>query len=142
MDQATCLSAVAPEGASWFRIPAEADERRRLTTSLRALASGTPVVLVDDRPGARRRSRTMARDGAVAVERELLAIPSAADPVYAVEDVPAALRAFWRSFVTVPPGEAGRAPMISAAVRTVAVLRPWPILGAVVPGRFTIGHRR
>jgi hypothetical protein len=100
------------------------------------------VVLVDDRPGARRRSRAAARCGDVAVERELLAIPSAAEPVYAVEDAAPALRAFWSSFVTVPPGEAGRALAISAGCRAVALLRPWPLLGAIAPGRFTIGHRR
>jgi hypothetical protein len=137
-----CLATVAPEGAAWYRVPRGSDGRRRLGSSLRALSPGTPVVLVDDRPGARRRSRAAARSGEVAVERELLAIPSAAEPVYAVEDAAPALRAFWHSFVTVPPGEARRALAISAACRAVALLRPWPVLGAIAPGRFTIGRRQ
>jgi len=142
MDAVRCLSTVAPDGAAWYRVPSGPGERRRLEATLRALVGGTPVVLVDDRLGARRRSRRTARGGAVRVERELLAIPSADDPAYAVEDSAPALRAFWRSFVTVPPGQDRRALPISIVCVAVALLRPWPVLGALVPGRFTIGRRR
>jgi hypothetical protein len=142
MDAARCLSTITPDGAAWYPVPVRAAERRRLRSRLRALAPGTTVVLVDHRFGARRRSRRTARDGCVTVERELLAIPSVEDPAYAVEDAAPALRAFWRSFATVPPGEARGALAISAVCVLVAVLRPWAVIGAIVPGRFTIGRRQ
>ena len=49
---------------------------RRTAAELRALPAGTPVVLLDHRPGGRLRARRIAAAGAIVVDRQYVALPS------------------------------------------------------------------
>jgi hypothetical protein len=122
-------------------VPRGRGDRERTVDELRRLPSGTTVVLADATLGSRRRSRRLARSADVRIERELLAIPSVATPVYAVEDSPGAVESFWTCFATVPAGVSAPALPVAVAIRLVALLRAWALVGAAVPGRFTIGRR-
>lgn len=141
MDRGTGLRFVLPADAVRIDVPRARVARAGAIESLRALAPGTTVVLADARLGSRRRSRQVARGANVRIERELLAIPSVAQPVFAVEDAPGAVESFWTCFATVPAGVAAPALPVTAAIRLVTWFRAWALVGAAVPGRFTVGRR-
>jgi hypothetical protein len=141
MDAPDRLRHVVPASTTWVRVPSTRTERAETADRLRRMPPGTTIVLADPRPGSRRRSRVLARRSGVRIERELLAIPSVETPVYAVEDVAPAVASFWNSFVTVPAGVTASALPVTLAIRLVAVLRAWGLIGAIVPGRVTVGRR-
>jgi hypothetical protein len=141
METAAPLRHLVPDTSVWIAVPRTRAERARTAEALRRLPRGSTVVLSDPRLGSRRRSRALARQGAMHVDRELLAIPSVAAPMFAVEDVAPAVASFWRCFVTVPAGVSAPALPVTLAIRLVTVLRAWTFVGAVIPGRFTVGRR-
>lgn len=103
------------------------------------VASGTPVCLVEDRPFARRRLQRVVRDSGLRVERELVAVPTTRRPIVLFDDEQGAVRHFWNSVATVPPGLAWTA-LPAAALLRVTRLLPWSWTGALVPGRVVIGR--
>lgn len=160
------MSATTPRPASrlWFsRTPAAeppwtADERRvppwtvlcdsdvlliaaPTRHALRQVPSGRQVALAVDRPLARLRLRRLARRCDVVVERELIVVPTTANPIAVVDDEESAVRHFWRSVVAVPPGIT-RAALVATLVLGAARSLPWSWTGAVAPGRVVIGRRR
>jgi hypothetical protein len=141
MEASARLRYVMPADATWIDVPRTRAARRELGPRLRALPPGTTVVLADPAFGSRYRGRALARDANVRIERELLAIPSLRDPVFAVEDAPGPVESFWNCFATVPVGWAAPALPVSLAIRAVTMLKAWALVGVAVPGRFTVGRR-
>lgn len=122
--------------------PAHAVEvRNPRRRQLRALAPGTPVCLVQDRPWARRRLRRLCRRAGIVLERELVAVPSTRHPIVLVDDQEPAVRHFWASVVTTPPGITRGWLPATLLVRFGRRL-PWTWTGAVAPGRVVLGTRR
>lgn len=114
------------------------DPRR---ADLHRLPPGTPVRLVVDRIGARRRLRRAMRRAGIAVERELVVVPSTTRPVVLVDDHPDAVRAFWQSVLTPPPGLARGWLPATLAIRLGRRL-PWTWTGAIAPGRVVLGRKQ
>lgn len=114
---------------------------RAICRRLAALPPGTAVVLVDDLPGSRRRTRRLAARAGVTVEREYAVLPRLASAVLVVEDTPATVSWATRTLLAVPPGTTRLAGPLDLAVR---VLRRWAppwLLGALAPGRVLLGRR-
>jgi len=99
-----------------------------------------PVVLMDQHPFSRRRLRRLARGLGVVVEREFIVIPSIGRPMVVIDDVEEAVRHFWTSVATVPPGLAITA-LPASALLGLARLAPWRWTGAAAPARVVIGRR-
>jgi hypothetical protein len=130
--------ALSPAGA------VEVDLRlghRGVVRRARRLSPGTPVVLIDDRPLSRPRLRRLARRTAMAVERELIVLPTASSPVVVLDDTAEAVRHFWQAVAAVPPGLA-RASLPATVVLRLARSLPWTWTGAIAPGRVVLGVRR
>lgn len=108
--------------------------------TLRAVGAGSQVALALDGPLARRRLRRLARRCGVRVDRELVAVPSTTRPVAVFDDEESAVRHFWTAVVTVPPGVAGPAPLLTVAL-WLARRMPWTWTGALAPTRVIIGRR-
>lgn len=142
MDALTAVAAFLPTGSEIVEVRRVRGARRNLGERVRSLPSGTSVVLVDRSFGSRRRDRSIARRAGVRIDRELLAIPAAGMTAFAVDDVPATIAAFWRRFVTVPSGVTLYALPVAVVARTIGLAHPWRLVGAVVPGRVTVGTRR
>jgi hypothetical protein len=123
---------LAPDGAVELRDPDVA--------ALRALPSGTSVVLLADGPGSRHRLRRRAARGGVEVQRELVAVPRTSAPLALVDDEEAAVRHFWTRVVAVPPGSAWSRPVLGA-VLLVGRRLPWRATGLLAPGRVVVGRR-
>jgi hypothetical protein len=141
MDAHVGLRHLVPSTSTWVEVPRSRAACDRAADAVRRLPPGAPVVLADRRFGSRRRSRALARLASIDVDRELVAIPSIDAPDYLVDDDPGALAGFWQGFVTVPPGVAIGAPVLTLAIRVVDSLRAWSLVGGVVPGRYTVGRR-
>jgi hypothetical protein len=141
MDARLGLRHLVPSASTWIEVPRNRAARARAAHDVRRLPAGTPVVFADRRFGSRRRSRELAQLASVEVDRELLAIPSIDAPDFVVDDDPCVVAGFWRGFVTVPPGVAGAAPVLTLAIRVVEALGAWPVVCRVVPGRYTVGRR-
>jgi hypothetical protein len=103
------------------------------------LASGAPVVLCASGLLARRTVRRAARGAGIRLEREYLALPSADQPAFLVQDRSAAVDYFRRRILTSPPGRA-RAWAAALALGT-ARLAPAGLLGAMAPGCVALGRR-
>ncbi len=108
--------------------------------ALRTLEAGTPVAVCLDGPLARRRLRRLARRAALQIDRELIAVPRTARPIAVFDDEETAVRHFWSSIVTVPPGVSGLAPLLTLALCGARRL-PWSWTGAITPARVIIGRR-
>lgn len=108
--------------------------------ALRSVAAGRQVALALDGPLARWRLRRVARRGGMRVDRELVAVPSTSRPVAVFDDEESAVRHFWAAVVTVPPGVAGPAPLLTVALK-LARRMPWTWTGALAPTRVVIGRR-
>jgi hypothetical protein len=112
---------------------------RRAAARMRDLAPGTPVVLLDHRPGGRLRARLLAGTGVITVEREYVALPSLRKAIVLAEDTKDALRWAFRSLVTPPPGITWAHAPVDAAVR---FLRRHPLVaGWLIAGRVVVGRR-
>lgn len=112
--------------------------RRRLS----ALPAGTTVVLLDDLPGSRRRTRRLAARSAITVQHEYAVLPRLSTPVVVVEDRPAAVRWASNCLLAVPPGTVRFAPVVDACLRVLRRWAPPGVLGAVAPGRVLVGRRQ
>jgi hypothetical protein len=129
---------LAPAGAVAVSIPPGRRPVHRTAAQLRALPAGTPVVLLDHRPGGRLRARRIAATGAIMVDREYIALPSLRRAIVLIEDTADALRWACRSVVAPPPGVTWTHAPIHLAI---AMLRRRP--GAVAPlavGRVVVGR--
>lgn len=107
---------------------------------VRRVASGTTVVLVCDEPLSRWRLRRLAARAGMAIERELVAVPSTRSPVVLLDEAESAVTHFWSDVITVPPGLTLTSVPASVALRLARML-PWRWTGALAPGRVVIGRR-
>jgi hypothetical protein len=111
---------------------------RRAIAELRALPGGTPVVLLDGRPGGRLRARRIASAGAMDIDRQYVAIPSLRQAIVMAEDSRDSLRWACRSLVASPPGITWAHVLLDTAIKLLR-WRPemlsWVAAGRVVVGR-------
>jgi hypothetical protein len=113
--------------------------REATVRQLRALQPGAPVVLLDERPGGRARTRRLALAGRIAVERGYVAVPSLRNPIVFAEDSVDCLRWVSRSVLTTPPGVTWLHAVVDAGIR---LLRRRPhLLGSLASGRVVVGRR-
>jgi hypothetical protein len=131
---------ISPPGAVRVDVHRSAAGRRRALRSVRALPTGTPVVLLTPAPGAIRRCRAFAARAGIVAEREFLAFPSAAAPGCLVEDAGPAIVVFAQSILVAPPG-AALAGAIEAVLGPLRAVRPWRLIRALAPGRVVVGRR-
>jgi hypothetical protein len=110
---------------------------RRTAAELRALPAGTPVVLLDHRPGGRLRTRRIAATGAIVVDRQYVALPSLRRAIVVVEDTADAVRWACWSLVTPPPGVTWAHALTDAAV---TFLRRRPGAAGALAGRVVVGR--
>jgi hypothetical protein len=111
---------------------------RRTAAELRALPAGTPVVLLDHRPGGRLRMRRIAATGSIVVDRQYVALPSLRRAIVVVEDTTDTLRWACWSLVTPPPGVTRAHALADAAVK---FLRRRPgAAGSLAAGRVAVGR--
>jgi hypothetical protein len=129
---------LAPEGAVAVDVSSGPRPVRRAITELRALPGGTPVILLDHRPGGRLRARRIAAGGVVVIDRQYVALPSLRQAIVIAEDSRDSLGWACRSVVTPPPGITWAHALLDAAVR---LLRRRPgIAGWVSAGRIMVGR--
>lgn len=130
---------LAPENAVVIPVTPGPLGTRRLAGRLRALAPGTPVILLDHRPGGRLRARRISATGVICVDRQYVAVPSLRRAIVVAEDTADCLRWASRSLVTPPPGVTWVHAPLDAAVR---LLRRHPTtLGWLAAGRVVVGRR-
>jgi hypothetical protein len=111
---------------------------RRTAAQLRALPAGTPVVLLDHRPGGRLLVRPIAATGAIGVDRQYMAPPSLRRAIVVAEYTTDALRWACWSLVTPPPGVTWAHALADAAVK---FLRRRPgAAGSLAAGRVVVGR--
>ena len=111
---------------------------RRTAAELRALPAGTPVVLLDHRPGGRLRVRRIAATGSIVIDRQYVALPSLRRAIVVVEDSTDALRWACWSLVTPPPAVTRAHALADAAVK---FLRRRPgAAGSLAAGRVAVGR--
>lgn len=121
-----------------MEIPAGLLAVHRTAAELRALPHGTPVVLLDHRPGGRLRTRRIAATGAIVVDRQYVALPSLRRAIVVVEDTAEALRWACRSLVAPPPGVTWMHALVDAGVK---FLRHRPgTAGVLAAGRVVVGR--
>jgi hypothetical protein len=99
-----------------------------------------PVVLIDQRPFSRRRLRQLARELSIEIEREFIVLPTLGRPIVLIDDTEPAVRHFWTTIATVPPGLAVSA-VPASALLSLARRLPWSWTGAAAPGRALVGRR-
>jgi hypothetical protein len=130
---------LAPKDAVVFPVTPGPLGARRLAERLRALTPGTPVILLDHRPGGRLRARRITATGMIRVERQYVAVPSLRRAIVVAEDTADCLRWASRSLITPPPGVTWVHAPLDAAVR---LLRRYPaMLGWLAAGRVVVGRR-
>ncbi|HEY2315214.1 MAG TPA: hypothetical protein VGH96_16515 [Streptosporangiaceae bacterium] len=128
---------LAPAGAAVVDLPSWPLAVRRTAERLRALPEGSPVILLDHRPGSRR-TRRVALASALTVDREYVALPSLRAAIVLVEDSRDSLRWACQSVVAPPPGSTWAHGPLHAAV---ALLRRYPGLAArLAAGRVVVGR--
>jgi hypothetical protein len=129
---------LAPEGAVAVDLSSGPRAVRRALAELRALPGGTPVVLLDHRPGGRLRARRIAAVGVVVIDRQYVALPSLRRAIVMAEDSRDSLRWACRSLVAPPPGITWAHALLDTAVK---LLRRRPgIAGWVGAGRIMVGR--
>lgn len=112
---------------------------RRAMAALRDLTHGTPVVLLDHRPGGRARARRVAASGLITVDHEYVALPSLSRAIVLAEDSGPCLRWACRSLVAPAPGITWAHAPVDAGIR---LLRHRPGVAAwLAPGRVIVGRR-
>jgi hypothetical protein len=129
---------LAPVGAVAVEVSSGPRGIRRVVAELRALPGGTPVVVLDRRPGGRLRARRLAAAGAIVIDRQYVALPSLRRPIVVAEDSRDPLRWACRSLVAAPPGTTWAHAPFDAGVR---LLRRRPaVAGWVGGGRVVVGR--
>ena len=132
---------VSPPGAVTVDLGRSRPRRHHSASEIRALPTGTGVVLVASAPGAKRRCKAFAAATGVDVQQGYLAFPSARAPAYLVEDHPAPLGLFVRTILT-PPPRRGSASAIAAGLALVRLFHPWRLIRSLAPGLVVVGERR
>jgi hypothetical protein len=111
---------------------------RRAITELRALPGGTPVVLLDHRPGGRFRAGRIAAAGVMVIDSQYVALPSLRRAIVIAADSRDSLGWACRSLVAPPPGITWAHALLDTAVKLLR-RRPgvvsWVGAGRVVVGR-------
>jgi hypothetical protein len=129
---------LAPEGAVAVDVSSGPRAVRRAITELRALPGGTPVILLDHRPGGRLRARRIAALGVLVIDRQYVAFPSLRRAIVVAEDSRDSLRWACRSLVAPPPGITWAHAALDTAVK---LLRRRPeVAGWVGAGRIVVGR--
>ena len=129
---------LAPEGAVAVEVSPGPRGIRCAVAELRALPGGTPVVLLDHRPGGRLRARRLTAAGAIVIDRQYVALPSLRRPIVVAEDTRDPLRWACRTLVAPPPGITWAHAPFDVAVR---LLRRFPgVAGWVGPGHVVVGR--
>jgi hypothetical protein len=129
---------LAPKEAVVVDMPSGLLAVRRASAQLRALPTGTPVVLLDHRPGGRLRVRRIAATGAVVVDRQYVVLPSLRKAIVVAEDTADSLLWTCRSLVAPPPGVTWAHGLVDAAIR---FLRRRPgVAGWLAAGRVVVGR--
>lgn len=131
---------LVPPGAICLDVPRSKANRDLLRDRVLGLPSGTAVVLRDSAPVSRLRCRRFAAATAVQIQREYLALPSAS-PAFVVQDRPESVRFFFTTAVTVPSGITRFVGPATGLLWLLSLLAPWSLVGALVPGRLTVGRR-
>ena len=138
MDARVGLRHLVPSASTWVEVPhtrARPRAGRRPNAPAASRCTGragrSQVRVPTSEPGVGATRGGRGRD------RELLAIPSIDAPDFVVDDDPLVVAGFWRGFVTVPPGAASTAPVLTLAIRIVEALGAWSVVCLVVPGRYT-----
>jgi hypothetical protein len=111
-------------------------------SGIAALASGSRVVLSDDRPGGRIRLRRRAARLGLEISREYVVLPSWRRAAFVVEDHPSTLAWLWATLATIPPGVSRGSLLAEAAVRGGRHRLVLAMAGSVAPGRVVIASRR
>jgi len=129
---------LAPEGAVAVEVGSGPRATRRAITELRALPGGTPVVLLDHRPGGRFRAGRIAAAGVMVIDRQYVALPSLRRAIVIADDSRDSLGWACRSLVAPPPGITRAHALLDTAVKLLR-RRPgvvsWVGAGRVVVGR-------
>jgi hypothetical protein len=130
---------LAPENAVVITVTPGPLGARRVAARLRALAPGTPVILLDHRLGGRLRARRITATDVFTADSQYVAVPSLRKAIVFAEDSADCLRWACRSLVTPPPGVTWAHAPMDAAVR---FLRRYPaVLGWLAAGRVVVGRR-
>jgi len=129
---------LAPAGAVVVSMSAGPLAVRRAAAQLRALPAGTPVVLLDTRPGGRLRSRRIAAAKVMEFDHQYVALPSLRNAIVVAEDSGAALAWACRSLVAPPPGVTWAHALVDAAIRSLR-WRPG-LAGWLAGGRVMVGR--
>jgi hypothetical protein len=103
------------------------------------LAPGTPVVLVANRPFARRHLRRTAQRAGISVRRELLVLPDVRHPLVVLDDHDDCIALFWQAVAMVPPGLTRVHPVATLGLRVLAHTSP-ELTRRFAPGRILIGQ--
>ena len=128
---------LAPADAAVVDLPSGPLAVRRTAERVRALPGGSPVILLDHRPGSRR-TRRVALASALTVDREYVALPSLRTAIVLVEDSRDSLMWACQSVVVPPPGTTWTHGPLHAAV---VLLRRYPSLAArLAAGRVVVGR--
>ena len=132
---------VSPPGAVTVNLGRSRPRRHARAPEIRALPTGTGVVLVASAPGARRRCKAFAAATGIDVQQGHLAFPSARAPAYLIEDHPAPLELFVRTILA-PPPRRGSVGAIAAGLALVRAFHPWRLIRSLAPGLVIVGERR
>jgi len=131
---------VSPEGSVRVVLGRTRETARAAEKRARELPPGTPVVIVSGAPRATVRCRTFAARTGIEIEREYLALPSAAAPAYLIEDAQATFRVFVDAVLASPSrGLVGLAQ--DAVVELVRAIRPRGPVASFAAGRVAVGRR-
>ena len=121
-------------------LPASSTAQRRLCEEIRALPTGTRIIVCSNAMGSRWRCRRFAAAAGITLLREYVAIPSAQAPTYYVEDTPQALRYFFSHVLALPFGGAATSAAFAAAKAAAGFVFPAALPGAVAPARIVLGR--
>lgn len=128
---------LAPAGAEVVDLPSRPLAICGTVRRLRALPCGSPVIVLDHRPGSRR-IRRLAAARALTIDREYVALPSLRAAVVVAEDSRDSLLWTCASLVTSPPGSTWARRQAHAAV---GLLRRFPgLLSRLAAGRVVVGR--
>jgi hypothetical protein len=132
---------LAPPDAALVRLSGSAARRRAQQRRIHALPAGTPVVLLDLRPGSRGRCRRFTARAGVQAGHEYIPLPSLRRQLLLVEDAREPLRYALQSLLAVPPGMRRLAGPAAAVVAFARAPAAWRAVGSLAPGRIVVGRR-
>jgi hypothetical protein len=131
---------LSPKGSVRLVLGGTSDAVRATEERARDLPSGTPVVIVAGAPRAATRCRTFAARTDIEIEREYVALPSAAAPAYLIEDARETFRVFVDQ-VQASPSRGLVGLTHDAAQQLMRALRPRRLIASFAAGRVAVGRR-